>query len=46
MEQLHQWRTKEGVWGVQTPPPEIPKALKKIVPNSTQFVKIVKNRWI
>ena len=25
-----------GVWGVQ-PPPEIPKALQKIVPNSTRL---------
>jgi hypothetical protein len=21
----YQWRTEGGVWGVQTPPPEIPK---------------------
>ena len=37
-----QWRTEGGVWGVQTPPPEIPKALQKIAPNSTRFVKTVK----
>ena len=25
---LKQWRTRGGVWVVQTPPPEIPKALQ------------------
>ena len=25
---VNQWRTEGGVWGVQTPPPEILKALQ------------------
>jgi hypothetical protein len=40
-----QWRNEGGVWGVQPPPPEIPKALQKIVPNNP-IVKTVKNCWI
>ena len=31
-----------GVWGVQTPPPKIPKALQKIVRNSTWLWKLLK----
>ena len=33
-----QWRTEGGVWGVQTPPPEIPKALQ----NHTKFTDLRK----
>ena len=37
----NQWSTRGGVSGVQTPP-EIPKALQKIVPNSTRLWKLFK----
>ena len=39
-----QWRT-EGGWGVQTLPPEIPKALQNRA-KLNPIVKTVKTRWI
>jgi len=36
-----QWRTKGGVWGVQTPPPKFRRP-SKIVPNSTRLWKLLK----
>jgi len=43
---LLQWRTERGVWGVQTLLPPKFRSPSKIVPNSTRFVKTVKNCWI
>ena len=37
-----QWRTEGGVWGVQTPPPEILKALQNRA-KLNPIVKAVKN---
>jgi len=37
-----QWRIEGEVWGVQTPPPEIPKALKNRA-KLNPIVKTVKN---
>jgi len=39
----NQWRTEEGVWGIQPPPPT-PKFRRppKIVPNSTRLWKLLK----
>ena len=40
-----QWRTEGGVWGVQTTPPKIPKALQNRA-KLNPIVKTVKNCWI
>ena len=42
MEGWTEWRTERGVRGVQTPPPEIPKALQNRA-KLTPIVKTVKN---
>ena len=43
---LHQRRTEGGgVWGVQTPPPEILRALQNRA-KLNPIVKTVKNCWI
>jgi len=41
---LYQWRTEGGL-GLQTPPSKFRRP-SKIIPNSTRFVKTVKNCWI
>ena len=38
---MEQWRTQGG-FGCSNPLPEIPKALQKIVPNSTRLRKLLK----
>ena len=42
MSSIFQWRTRGGI-RVFKPPPEIPKAFQKIVPNSTPLWKLLKN---
>ena len=34
---MRQWRTQGGVRVFKLPPPQIPKVLQKIVPNSTRL---------
>jgi len=40
---VNQWGTERGGWSVLTPSPPKFRRPSKIVPNSTRFVKTVKN---